>query len=223
MHQLLERAMSEEERQRLLACMPVTASPFRPFRHYQYGLQVIGETFGVLVIVSLLLWDGKLRAAHVIAGVLGFLAIWWMLHLKSRVLTPLRRWREANQRLWEFRNAVSAAQTVRVHSVEANAVVEVIGDDVYVCLFDVGENRTYWIDPYWMIPGRPLPDWPNRKFEVFEDPGWKDEVGPFCHGKRLRPRETVEFRDLFEHYDFEPPADGVIHQSLDGFLRDAVA
>jgi hypothetical protein len=69
-----------------------------------------------------------------------------------------------------------------------------------------------------MIPGRPPADWPNRKFEVIKLPGWEDEVGPFCYGKKLRSRETLEFRDLFEYYEFKPPSDGLINQSLHEFL-----
>jgi len=218
MHKLLEQAMTEDQRKRLLACMPLTPSPFRPFHKYDYGLQVIGETFGVLVFVSVFVGFGDLRLFYGIVGGVGFLAIWWLLNLKSRVLTPLRRWRQANQRVWAFHNAVVAARTVRVHRVEADAVVQVTYDEGTICLFDVGQSQTYWIDPYCMIPGRPPKNWPNRKFEVVEVPGWKEEVGPFCDSKRLRPRETVEFRDLFEHYDFEPPADGLIHQTLDAFL-----
>jgi hypothetical protein len=75
-----------------------------------------------------------------------------------------------------------------------------------------------------MIPGRPPPDWPNRKFEVVEVPGWKDEIGPFCYGKRLCPRETLEFSDYFEEFDFDKlPSDGLIDRSVDLFLREARA
>ena len=109
-------------------------------------------------------------------------------------------------------------EIVGLGGVEADAVVQVTHDEGMVYLFDVGQGQTYWTDPYCMIPGRPPKDWPNRKFEVVEVPGWKEEVGPFCDGKQLRSRETVEFRDLFERHDFEPPAGGLIHQALDAFL-----
>ncbi len=221
MHQTIERQMTDAERQRLLDCMPLTPSPFRPFNKYQYGLQVIGEIFGVLVAIVVLVGFGDLRLAHGILGGVGFLVIWWLLHLKRRVLTPLRRWRDENQRVWAFHSAITAAQTVRVHCVESHAVVQVTHDEGTICLFDVGQSRTYWIDPYCMIPGRPPKDWPSRKFEVVEVAGWKEEIGPFCEGKRLRPRQTFEFHDLFEHYEFEPPADGLIHQSLDAFIAEA--
>ena len=113
-----------------------------------------------------------------------------------------------NQRVWDFQKKVTEAQTVRVHRVESDAVVEVMHDDGVIYLFDAGTNRTYWIDPYcFMIPGRPLEEWPNRKFEVFEVSGLKEGIGPFCYGKRLRARQTLEFRDLFEFYVFDPTAD----------------
>ena len=37
----------------------------------------------------------------------------------------------------------------------------------------------------------------------------------------MRPRQTFEFRDMFEHFDFEPPAGGVIYQTLDTFIWGA--
>src|SRR5437879_6469279 len=140
-YQLLERAMTQEERKRLLSCMSLTPSPFRPFHKYQYGLQVIAETFGVLVVVSVFVGFGDLRISYGVAGGVGFLALWWLLHLKSRVLTPLHKWREANTRVWAFHNAIAAAETVRVHCVEADAVVQVTYDEGTVCLFDVGQSQ----------------------------------------------------------------------------------
>lgn len=213
--------MTDAERDRLLDCMPRTPSPFRPFHKYQYGLQVIGETFGVLVLVAVFVGFGDLRLPYGILGGVGFLAVWWLLNLKSRVLTPLGRWKAENQRVRAFHSAVETAQTVSVHCVESDAVVQVTYDEGTICLFDVGQSKTYWIDPHFMTPGRSPKDWPNRKFEVIEVPGWKEEVGPFCDGELLRPRETVEFRDLFEHYNFEPPADGLIPKALDAFITDA--
>lgn len=218
MHQTTERTMTKAERKRLLDCMPLTPSPFRS---RQFKQKLVAELVGVLVAVVFLLYFKKQPTAFVIPAALGFYALWWLFHLKSRILTPQRRWREANQRIWGFHDAVASAQTVRVHCVEAEAVVQVTHDEGTICLFDVGQSQTYWIDPDCMIPGRPPKDWPNRKFEVVEVPGWKEEVGPFSEGKRLRPRQTVEFRDLFGRYDFEPPSDGLIRQALDVFLAEA--
>jgi len=218
MHQLLERQMTDAERERLLDCLPLAPSPFRS---RDFKLKLVAEGIGVTLAVVILVWFQKQPAAFVIPAALGCYSLWSLLHLKSRVLSPLRRWREANQRVSEFRNAVAATQTVRVHCVEADAVVQVVHDEGTVCLFDIGPGQTYWIDPHEMLPGRPPADWPNRKFEVIELPGWKGEVGPFCYGKLLRARETLEFRDLFEHYENEPPADGLINQSLDAFLSQA--
>ena len=220
MHQTIERQMTEEERKRLLGSMPLSPSPLRT---RQFKLRLIGTTIGALLAVGWAIATKRASAAVAIAAGLLVIAIWWLLDLKRRGLIPMRRYREANERVWRFRAAVNAAKTVRVHRVQSDAVVQVVHDEGTICLFDVGENRTYWIDPYFMAPGRPPEDWPNREFEVVELPGWEQEVGPFCCGKKLRPRETVEFRDLFEHYDFEPPADGLIRQSPDTFLQDAQA
>ena len=216
----VERPLSEEERTRLLACLSPVPSPFLPFS--QFGLSAIGEAFGVFCFVAIVGWLGPWPAARVIALGVAFLAAWWLLHLKSRVLAPLQRYRELNQRVWNFQNAVNEAQAARVHRIESDAVVEVTHDEGVIYLFDVGTHGTYWIDPYcFMIPGCPPKEWPNRNFEVFEIPGCKEEIGPFCHGKRLRERAKLEFRDLFEHYEFKPPPDGLIRQSLDEFLKTA--
>lgn len=220
MHQTIEQQMTEDERKRLLDSMPLTPSPFRT---RQFKLRLIGTTIGVLAAVAFAIATKRASAGVAIAVGLLVFAILWLLDLKSRVLTPLRRYREANERVWRFRGVVNAAKTVRVHRVQSDAAVQVVHDEGTICLFDVGENRTYWIDPYFMVPGRPPADWPNREFDVVEISGWEGEVGPFSRGTRLRPRETLEFRDMFEHYDFEPPADGIIRQSLDAFLQDVRA
>lgn len=221
MYQVIERPMTGVERERLLGCMPLTPSPFWPFNKFQYGLQVIGEAFGVLVMIVVFVGFGDLPLFNGIAGGFGILAVWWTLNLKGRVLIPLRVWKNVNQRAQSYRSAVAAAQTVRVRLVEANAVLAVAYDDGTIYLFDVGPSQTYWIDPYCIIPGNPPTDWPNGKFEVVEVPGWNEEVGPFCYGKRLRRRETVDYRDFFEHHSFQPPADGLIHQPLEVFLNEA--
>jgi hypothetical protein len=218
MYHTIERTMTASERKRLLDCRPL-APP--PFRSRQFRLTLVAELFGVVVAVIFLLYFKKQSAIFAIPAALGFYALWWLFHLKSRILTPRRRWREANQRVLAFHDAVTSAQSVRVRCVEAEAVVQVTYDEGTICLFDVGQSQTYWIDLYCMIPGRPPKDWPNRKFEVVEVPGWKGEVGPFCEGKRLRPRQTFEFHDLFEHYEFEPPPDGLIGQALDAFITEA--
>lgn len=220
MHGTLERPLMANERKRLLDAMPLTPSPFRarPFK-----LKLIAEATGVLVALIILVAVKKVSPAFAVPAAVAFFAIWWLLHIKTRVLRPLRRCREANERVHKFREVVNAAKAVRVHRVQSDAVVQVVHDEGTICLFDVGESCTYWIDPYFMLPGRPPADWPNREFDVVEIPGWEGEVGPFTHGTKLRPRHTLEFRDLFEYYDFEPPADGLIRQPLDVFLQEARA
>ncbi len=218
MLQIVEQQMTEDERKRLIDSMPLKPSPFQA---RQFKLRLISTSLGVVAGVAILVATRRASAGIAISVGLLVLGIWWLLDLKSRILTPLRRCREANERVWKFRGIVNAAKTVRVHRIQADAVVQVVHDEGTICLFDVGENATYWIDPYLMIPGRPSEAWPNRDFDVVQIPGWKDELGPFCRGTKLRPRETFEFRDLFEHSDFAPPADGIIRQSLDAFLKDA--
>ena len=218
MFHITERAMIESERERLLDCMPLAP---RPFHSRQFKLNLVSELIGVVVAIVCILYLKKESPAFVIPAALGLYALWWLLHLKGRVLSPIRQWREANQIALRFHDAVTSAQSVCVHCVEAKAAVRVTCDEGTIYLMDVGPNRTYWIDPYSMIPGRPPKNWPNRKFEVVKVPGWNGEIGPFCAGKSLHLRETYEFRDLFEQNDFEPPAGGLIGQALDAFLAEA--
>ena len=210
--------MTEAERKRLLESMPLAPSPLGS---RQLKLKLMAEAVGVVLAVVILIAVKKVPVAVAILGALAFLAIWWLLYFKSRVLSPLRKSREANERVSRFRAAVDAAKTIRVHRIESDDVVQVAHDDGTICLFDVGGNRTFWIDPCFMVPGRPPEDWPNRKFEVVAVPAWPDEIGPFCSGKKLQPRETFEFRDLFEHYTYDPPPDGLINEPLDAFLKCA--
>lgn len=39
--------------------------------------------------------------------------------------------------------------------------------------------------------------------------------------QRLHPTATYDFRELFEFYEFVPPSDGLIQQSLDDFIEEA--
>src|SRR5262245_57332562 len=132
--------------------MPLAPSPFRS---RQFRLRLVAELVGVAVAVVFLLYFKQQPAAFVIPVAFGLYALWWLFHLKNRILAPGRRWREANQRVFGFHDAVTSAQAVRVHCVEAEAVVQVTYDEGTICLFDVGQSETYWIDPYCMIPGRP--------------------------------------------------------------------
>jgi hypothetical protein len=221
MHRWSERPMTADEQLRLLQCMPLVPSPFKPFRNYQYRLNYIAEAFGVVLALAIIVGfgHGDIHTAVAIPTAIGFLALWWLLHLKSRVLNPLYAWRKANAKIWKIHEAVSATKTVRVCSVETDAVVQVMCDEGMICLFEVGEHQTFWVDPSCMIPCKPPPKWPNHKFEIIRIPGVTEEVGPFCLGKALRAKQTVEFRDLFDQNGYEPPADGLINQRLDEILR----
>ena len=214
--------MIAEEQMRLFQCLPLVPSPFKPFRKYQYALNFIAEAFGVVVALVIVIGFGRgdVSAVFAISIALGFIALWWLLHLKSRILNPLRAWRSANANVWKFHEAVKAAKTIRVCSVEANAVVQVTYDEGTICLFDVGGNQTFWVDPACMIPGKPPAKWPNHKFELAKIPGVAEEIGPFCLGKPMRAKQTIEFRELFDQDGYEPPADGMINQPLNEFLTE---
>jgi hypothetical protein len=225
MYQLLERAITDDERKRLLDSRPLQASPIRALRK-DLLLRSLSELVGLALASAYAIWLQKLPVSLVLPlGLLGY-AFYWALKFKNRMVEPLRKHREANQKIVEFQDAVNALRTVRVHHVEADGVVEVLHDEGTICLFDVGGKQTYWIDPYCgMIPGPPAPKgWPNSKFEVLEAADWKEQLGPFCYGKRLRPRENLEFRDYFEEFDFDKvPAGGLIEKPVDLFLQEARA
>ena len=220
MYQSLERQMTEDCRQKLLGCLPLTPSPFS---QWSFKKRIIIDLSGVLIAIAISVGVRKIPVTLVIPVAAGFLAFIWLLNLKTRVLNPLRRWRETNDKIRKFHDSVNAAKTVRVISVETDAVAQVTYDDGTICLFDIGNKQTIWVDPYCMIPGHAPADWPNQKFETITVPGIDEEIGPFCSGKPLHPKETFEFRDLFEHNEFVPPPDGIIDQSLNDFLRDTKA
>jgi len=217
-YELIERPMTPDERRRLLDCMPLAPSPFRarPFK-----LRIAAELVGVLLAVIILVWRHIVPASMGVPAAVGCYALLWLFQLNERVLQPLRRHRKANRKVWGFRKVLDEATTVRVQRVASARVVQITGDESTVCLFDVGENLTYWIDPYFMLPGRPPKEWPNSRFEVVRIPGWEEELGPFCDGERLRPLEVTESRDCCFQEVFEVPKDGLIRQSLDAFLRTA--
>lgn len=144
MNLMVERAMTVGERKRLMDCMPPAPTPFHTRR---FKLQLMGEIIGVLLAVIILIWLKSIPATFAIpAACIGY-AIWWRLHLKIRVLTPLRESRTVNQRVDTFRKAVESAKSVRVHSVESDAVVQLTHDEGTVCVYGVGDNQSYWIDP----------------------------------------------------------------------------
>jgi hypothetical protein len=220
MYQSLERPMTENDRQKLLGCLPLTPSPFS---QWPFKKRLLIDLSAILTAILVCVGIKKIPAIFVVPATAAFLALYWLANLNTRVLNPLRRWRETNDKIRKFYNSINAAKSVRVCSVEANTVVEVFYDDGTICLFDIGNKQTIWVDPNCMIPGCDPQDWPNQKFETITVPGIDEEFGPFCSGKLLHPKETFEFRDLFEHNEFVPPPDGIINQSLNDFLRVAKA
>ena len=226
MYELIQRPVTEHERSRLLGCMSVTPPAPAAWRR-KLRLDLMVQVAAFVTAAVALIWFKKEPASFVVPVVLVCWAVYWMFSFKGLVLTPMRKEREKNraenERLAEFQKAVNAARSIRVQRVEAVGVVELMHDEGTICLFDLGDNRTYWIDPYsGMIPGRPpAQTWPNSKFEVVKLPGWKEELGPFCYGEPFRPRETLEFRDYFEEFDFDVPGDGLIDKGVDTFLQEA--
>jgi hypothetical protein len=231
MYEIVERGVTEQERRRLLGCLPALRPAAGNWRR-KLKLDIIAQVGGFGTGPAAAIWISKHPVSFVIPFVLVCWALYWVFMAKKLVLKPLREERErnraANERLAKFRNAVNVAKTVRVRRVEAQGVVEVMHDEGVDCLFDLEGKRTYWFHAIGLMPGRREAgdDWPNSRFEIVELPGWQQEqdFGPFCYGEQLRPRETVEFRDYFAEYDFDKvAADGLIDKPVDVFLREARA
>jgi len=217
MHEVIERAITDDERRRLLELMPLLPPPSIQWLRL---LRRLFEVACVVLLGAILIATHRVHAAIVIPCLILVLALYWKLEFKEIFIAPWERFRSASEPIARYRAAVSDAKAVRVHRVQASEVVQVLHDHGTICLFRVGDQQTYLIDPYMMTPGRPCEKWPNSSFEVFEVPQWEWEVGPLCHGERLAVRKTMVFSEVFGDSDFDVPRDGVINQPLDAFLRE---
>ena len=217
MLQVRERELSEDDRSKLGALVSKPQSPFVPFTEYAYGLQIIGETWGFLILVVVFTWGRAWGALAITTAV--FIA-WWLICFRARILDPLSSFRDDNKRAKEFGDIVRAASNVSSTYVESERVVQVdcYGGTFY--LFEVGEALTYWVDPRGMLPGDTPKRWPVRRFEVFRVDGVEGEIGPVPLGQRLRPVQVIEYSELFPDHDYEVPDDGVIHSALDDFIEE---
>ncbi len=227
MHQSFERPLTAEERQRLLDLMPVPPRP--PF-------PVIRLIRRVFEMACVMLAGCVLVAVKDVSAIIVFpcIAVIYLLYYEFELadLLFLRRQRYALEYnpVMKFRKAVEAAQTVRVHSFEVNALVQMHHDDGTIYLLDLGDGQTYWLDAGYSqmgrVPDRLPPEWPSTKFELFQLPNYAKQIGPFCTGTKLRPRESVEMNDLvLEGVDFDNvvSADGFINKPLDTFLEELKA
>ena len=221
MFQTIERPMTEAERKRLLDCLSVTPSSLRT---RQFKLELVAELIAMVLAAVYAIRFKHIPAAFAIPVIFVIFVILSFVQKRNRLGASLREWRAANERARAFHRAINEARTVKVRGVESDKVVQVDYNEGSIYLFSVGPGQTYWVDPTCMVPGRPPQSWPNRKFEIVEVPGWEEEIGPFCTGKKLRPSNVYEFCDLLEDYDLEQlPPNGLIQKPLDAFLKESAA
>jgi len=186
-------------------------------------LALIGHAVAAAVWLTVFLiswrdlkWNPGKASSVYLLGICFLLYV--MYQIRRLVLIPLGTQRREQRAAQGFRSAVMATETVTVEKIEAE-VVSVSHDEGTIYLFATGPKQCFWFEP----TKQPSKDWPNSSFEIVRLPAWRDDLGPFCRGKKLQPRASLEFREVFgENFDGETiPEDGVIESSLDEFLAMA--
>jgi hypothetical protein len=98
----------------------------------------------------------------------------------------------------QLKRLLESAVEVTVQRVETEKVVEILGDEVDLYLFEL-EGRRYFVGDKWTLhsprQGRGA-KWPNSCFELIRIPGSIEEFGPFCYGRKIEPFESLDFRDV---------------------------
>jgi hypothetical protein len=222
-HQSFERSLTSAERQRLLDLIPLPNRP--PFPIVRLVRRVF-EMLCVLLAGCLLVAVKDVNAFIVFPGIAVIYLLYWEFDLMDLLVLRRQRYAFEYHAVMEFRNAVNAASSVRVHRFETDTVVQVLSDDQTSYLIDAGTDQTYWLDIGYrtgLIPGNAPADWPNTKFEILELPNYPKQIGPLCSGKKLRPRESYEMDELIpQGLSFEDAmsADGIINMPLDSFLAE---
>jgi hypothetical protein len=215
MYQAFQSPVTPERKRELLELIEI--GPW--YRGIEAGL--VGHAVAAAVWLAILLiswrdlkWNPKKALSVYLLGICFLLYV--MYQIRRLVLIPLSAQRREQRAALGFRSAVMAAENVTVEKIEADEVVSVSHDEGTIYLFATGPKQCFWFEP----PKQPSKDWPNSSFEIVRVPGWRDDLGPFCRGKKLQPRASLEFREVFGE-DFDPetiPEDGVIEHSLDEFL-----
>jgi hypothetical protein len=217
MYQVVEKPMDAEMRSRLLGWMREAPSPFRGA---ELALIAHSVAFAISCVFFVeicrdLKWN---RDARVFAVILAVALVIYAEKIRRLVVQPLRERKRQREKMALFRNAVTNATTARVERIESNHVVSITHDEGTIYLFAIDANRCFWFEL-----ARPCDNWPNSKFEIARVAGVAEEIGPFCYGKKIRPRAHLDFEE-FADFDFDKfPEDGVIEQSIDDFLKSARA
>lgn len=217
MYEVVERPLTQPEKNLLAALFPKPPGAFTGLEVKILAHAVGAAIFGVLTAIALLdlRWNFSPGA---IVCLLAYLLYLWI-QIRALLIRPMRSHRQKLAPYLRYQHALAQTQPVSVQRIRSNDVVKIAYDEGSFCLYAIDPNTAFWTS----VEG-PEKLWPNTEFEVFRIPGLDDEIGPICHGKALKPRSIVEFRDYFEHFDFEKlPDDGVINTSIDSFLKSAAA
>jgi hypothetical protein len=214
MYQTFEGPITREKRQEMLALFE--AVPW----HRGIEVALVGHAVAFAVCCGIWLvawhdlrWNPEKASGVYLLGI--FFLLYFLYQIRRLIILPFEAQRKERRTVQAFREAVTTAESMTVQKIEADEVVSVSHDDGTIYLFATGPHQCFWFEP----AVRPK-DWPNSCFEVIRIPTWKDDLGPFCRGKKLRPRTSLEFREVFGD-DFDPetiPEGGLIDRSLDEFL-----
>jgi hypothetical protein len=215
MYKIIERSLIEAEKRQLGQLVSKPVGPFQGLELKLAAHATAAVIFGVLLLIALsdMRWNFSIGpVACLIAYLLYLLA-----QARTLLIWPLRLHRRSMARYLHFRDTLNNASSASVKRILSSDVVQILHDEGSFYLFSIGANSAFWTSVQ-----ASSETWPNTDFEIFSIQGLEDELGPICHGKRLKPRRVFEFSDYFENFDFEKlPVDGLINSSIDSFLQDA--
>jgi hypothetical protein len=217
MYEVSERILSQPEKDFLANLKSPPPGPFKGLE-----LRLAAHSFAVIllgVFLGIILKD--LRWNYSAGAVVCLVAYILYIFIQARtlILRPLGSRRCAMAVYRDYQRAVHSTLPARVQRIRSNEVVQIDHDEGSFYLYATGPASSFWTS----VQG-PEKSGPNTDFEIFQIPGVRGELGPICHGQRLKPRSIIEFNDHFETFDFEKlPEDGVIHASIASFLENTAS
>lgn len=188
----------------MLASQPQTASFFQAWgRDYLIEIAVLTVTWLVAAWMR-----NQVFAWIVIAACIAFNEL-------QSGKAKWRAWRDrrvSGVRLRDLQHDLEKMPVARVQRVESDKVIQVLGDEVALYLYDLEDGR-FFLAYLGALSGQREPeDWPNSCFELVKIQGW-NEFGPICYGRKIEPIEFLDAREI----DWEKlPAEACVYEgSLD--------
>ena len=217
MYEVVERPLTESEKNLLAALVPKPHGPFKGLELKIVAHSLGAAIFGVLIAIALFDLRWNFSPGAIVCLLAYFLYLW--MQIRALLIRPQRLHRQKMTPYLRYQSALAQTQPVTVQRIRSNDVVQIDHDEGSFYLYSIDPNTAFWTS----VEG-PENLWPNTDFDVFRIPGLDEEIGPICRGERVKPRSIVEFSAYFEHFDFEKlPADGVINSSIDSFLKNVAA